>query len=63
MITHFEQEICELLQPSHGFMHCPTDLAITWDTLLLWNMVKNPESIAIQLEAGLCGVGELIDGV
>ncbi|KAJ7314636.1 hypothetical protein DFH08DRAFT_926962 [Mycena albidolilacea] len=47
MITRFEQETRELLQPSHGFMHRPTDPAITWDTLLLWNMVKNRESIAI----------------
>ncbi|KAJ7736001.1 hypothetical protein B0H14DRAFT_3097558 [Mycena olivaceomarginata] len=51
MITHFEQETRELLQPSHGFMHRPTDPAITWDTLLLWNMAKNQESIAIHAPA------------
>ncbi|KAJ7304618.1 hypothetical protein DFH08DRAFT_1089178 [Mycena albidolilacea] len=51
MITCFEQETRELLRPSHSFMHRPTDPAIKWDTLLLWNMVKNQESIAIHAPA------------
>ncbi|KAJ7183811.1 hypothetical protein C8R46DRAFT_1308852, partial [Mycena filopes] len=51
MILRVEEETRELLQPSHGFMQRPEDPPITWDALLLWNMLKKQETIATHAPA------------
>jgi hypothetical protein len=47
MISRFEAETRELLLPVHGFLRRPGDPALTWDMLLLWNMLRNQETISL----------------
>jgi hypothetical protein len=51
MISRFEAETRELLIPVHGFLRCPGDPALTWDMLLLWNMLRNRETISLHATA------------
>jgi hypothetical protein len=47
MIERFEKETKELLQPHHGFLRQPKDLALTWDGLLGWCLSQSQETIAL----------------
>ncbi|KAJ7307866.1 hypothetical protein DFH08DRAFT_944472 [Mycena albidolilacea] len=51
MISRFEAETRELLLPVHGFLRRPGDPALTWDMLLLWNMLRNQETISLHATA------------
>ncbi|KAJ6621906.1 hypothetical protein B0H10DRAFT_1945155 [Mycena sp. CBHHK59/15] len=51
MISRFEAETWELLLPVHGFLRQPGDPVLTWDMLLLWNMLRNQETISLHTTA------------
>ncbi|KAK7013409.1 hypothetical protein R3P38DRAFT_3206690 [Favolaschia claudopus] len=51
MITRFKIETRELLLPVHGFLHQSKDRALTWDMLLLWDMLRAQKTISVHATA------------